>query len=174
MLLAIIVIAILAGCTTAEKLLNKAERKDPAAVARLARTKYPCTDLLRPDTAIIWWDSTIYIECPDNTNPFEVVTVRTDTVNNIVTKIIKVPVKVQLPGKVVTRWFEDSAKLKIYATELSGCNTANEKLQATVISQDKKIARKNKENWIWRIIALCLLAWQGWKLYRRLTTIKLR
>jgi len=161
MLLSIIVIAILAGCTTAEKLLNKAEQKDPAIVAKYARDKYPCTDLLKPDTAVIWRDSTIYIECPDNSNPFEVVTVRTDTVNNIVTRVIKVPVKVQIPGKIVTRWFEDSAKLRVSAVELNGCIEAVKKLQAANDKLTVKIARKSKENWIWRVIALCLM----WHLY---------
>lgn len=168
----IAVVVFLNSCSTAKKLLNKAERKDPTIVAKLARDKYPCTDLLKNDTAIIWKDSIIYVECPDNTNPFEVITVRTDTVNNIVTRVIKVPVKVQIPGKIVTRWFEDSAKLKIYATELNGCITTREKLQAANDKLTVKVARKTKENWIWRIIALCLIAWQVWKIYRRFTTIK--
>lgn len=167
-LLAIIVAAILAGCTTAEKLLNKAERKDPAIVAKYARDKYPCT-LLKNDTAIIWKDSIIYIECPDNTNPFEVVIVRTDTVQNTVIKTIRVPVKVQLPSKLVTRWYEDSAKLKICATELNKSIVAAQKLQADKDKLQHKADRRGKENWIWRAIALCLMAWQGWKIYRKIT-----
>jgi len=141
---------------------------NPAIVAKYARDKYPCTDLLKNDTAIIWRDSTIYIECPDNSNPFEVVTVRTDTVNNVVTRVVKVPVKVQLSGKIVTRWYEDSAKLKIAAVELNGCITAREKLQAANDNLTVKIARKTKENWIWRVIILCWLVWKGIKLYRKI------
>jgi hypothetical protein len=171
----LILCIIIVSCQTAQKLLDKAERKDAAIVAKYARDKYPCTDLLKNDTAIIWRDSTIYIECPDNSNPFEVVTVRTDTVNNIVTRVIKVPVKVQLPGKIVTRWYEDSGKLKVAALELNGCieavkklQAANDKLQAANDKLEGKIARKSKENWIWRIIILCWLIWKGIKIYRKI------
>jgi len=164
----LLIILILAGCSTAKELLDKAERKDPAIVAKYARDKYPCTDLLKPDTAIVWRDSTIYIECPDNSNPFEVVITKTDTVNNVVTRTIKVPVKVQIPGKVVTRWYEDSAKLKIYATELNNCNTEVQTLKASNDSLSKKAARRGKENWIWRAIATVLICWQVWKIYRKI------
>ena len=165
-LLAIIVTAILAGCSTAEKLLNKAERKDPTIVAKLARDKYPCTDLLKNDTAIIWKDSIIYVECPDNTNPFEII--KTDTINNVITRIVKVPVKVQIPGKVVTRWYEDSAKLKINAEHIRDLTKKVSEQETEIVSLNKKVANKSKENWIWRAIALCLIAWQVWKIYRKI------
>jgi len=174
MLLAIIVIAILAGCTTAEKLLNKAEQKDPAIVAKYARDKYPCTELLRPDTSIVYRDSLVLveIECPELIEPTTIVKI--DTVNNVITKTIRVPVNMPIRTQTITKWYEDSAKLKLYDVALNKANTANEKLQAANDKLTVKVARKNKENWIWRAIALCLLAWQGWKLYRRFTTIKLR
>jgi len=166
-LLALIVAAILAGCTTAEKLLDKAERKDAAIVAKYARDKYPCT-LLKNDTAIIWKDSVIYIDCPDNTNPFEVVIVRKDTVQNTVIKTIRVPVKVQLPSKVVTRWYEDSAKLKINDDHIRSLTKKVSEQTDKIVSLNKKVSNKSKENWIWRAIALCLMAWQGWKIYRKI------
>jgi len=169
-LLLIIVVAIIAGCRTAEKLLDKAERKDPAIVAKYARDKYPCTDLLKNDTAIIWKDSIIYIDCPDNTNPFEVVVIKTDTVKNTVIKTVRVPVTVPIQVKYITKWYEDSAKLKIYATELQGCNTAVLKLQTDKDKLTAKAARRGKENWIWRIIATVLICWQVWKIYRKITT----
>lgn len=167
-LLTIIIIAILAGCSTAEKLLDKAEKKDPAIVAKYARDKYPCTDLLKPDTAVIWKDSVIYIECPDNTNPFEVITVRTDTVQNTVIKTVRVPVTVPIQVKYITKWYEDSAKLKVAAVELSGCNTAVLKLQAANDKLSAKAAHRGKENWIWRIIATVLICWQVWRIYRKI------
>jgi hypothetical protein len=168
--LLIIVVAIIAGCRTAEKLLDKAERKDPAIVAKYARDKYPCTDLLKNDTAIIWKDSIIYIDCPDNTNPFEVVVIKTDTVKNTVIKTVRVPVTVPIQVKYITKWYEDSAKLKIYATELNKTIVAAQKLQADKDKLTAKAARRGKENWIWRIIATVLICWQVWKIYRKITT----
>ena len=59
--------------------------------------------------------------------------------------------------------------------------TANTLLQqdtatyrAKIIKLQGKVSAKNKELWFWRIIAIILIAWQAWKFYRRLTTIKLR
>ena len=168
-LLLIIVVAIISGCTTAEKLLDKAERKDAAIVAKYARDKFPCTDLLKPDTSVVYKDSLVFveIECPE-VMPDSVLLIKTDTVKNTIIKTIKVPVNIPIQIKYITKWYEDSAKLKLYDVALNKANTANEKLQATVISQDNKIARKTKENWIWRAIALCLMAWQGWKIYRKI------
>ena len=168
-LLLVIIIGIIAGCSTAEKLLDKAERKDPAIVAKYARDRYPCTELLEPDTAVIWRDSVIYIECPDNTNPFEVVVIKTDTVKNTVIKTVRVPVTVPIQVKYITKWYEDSAKLKVAAVDLQGCNTAVLKLQASNDSLKAKSDRRGKENWIWRIIASVLICWQVWKIYRKLT-----
>lgn len=167
-LLTIIVIAILAGCSTAEKLLDKAEKKDPAIVAKYARDKYPCTDLLKPDTAIIWKDSVIYIECPDNTNPFEVIVVKTDTVKNTVIKTVRVPVTVPIQVKYITKWYEDSAKLKISAVALNNCNTEAKALKVANNKLTAKSARRGVENWIWRVIALILIGLKLLKIYRKL------
>lgn len=171
----LIALLFLSGCYTAEKAtnqVNKADSKYPEIVAKLARDKYPCTDLLKPDTAVVFKDTTIYIDCPEvvTTNNFE--TVRTDTVNHVITKTVRVPVNIPIKTQVVTKWYEDSAKLKLYAVALNKAIAANEKLQASNDTLQNKVARKSKENWIWRIIALCLIAWQAWKFYRRLTTIK--
>lgn len=168
------------SCSTAKELIDKAEKKDPASVATYAREKYPCKDLLKNDTAIIWRDSTIYIDCPDTSanNPYEVI--RYDTINNVITKIvpvtktIRVPVNMPIKTAYVTKWYEDSAKLKIAAVDITWLQDELKKLDAENEKLQKKVARKTKENWIWRAIALCLIAWQGWKFYRRLTTIKLR
>ena len=109
------VIVILASCSTAQELMDKAEKKDPAIVAKLARDKYPCKDILKPDTAVVYKDSLVFVEveCP------EVVTtetiIKTDTINNVVTKTIRVPVTIRTAGQVITKWYEDSAKLKIAA-----------------------------------------------------------
>lgn len=174
-----IVIMCFPRCYTADKAqqqVNKADSKFPDIVAKLARDKYPCKDLLKNDTAVIFKDTTIYIDCPDNsvtqTNPFEVV--RTDTINKVITKTVRVPVTLPVRTAYITKWYEDSAKIKLYVSALNKANTENEKLKETVVKQDKKIANKNKENWIWRIIALALLVWQGIKLWKNITTIKMK
>jgi len=168
----LLLILILTGCSTAKELLDKAEKKDPAIVAKYARDKYPCTDLLKPDTAVIWKDSTVYIDCPEVTTTFE--TVRFDTINNVVTKIVKVPVNMPVRTQTITKWYEDSAKLKILNVEATACQESVKKLQAANDKQAIKISRKSKENWIWRIIALCLAGWTLFRFWNKLTTIKVK
>lgn len=170
-LLLIIIIAIMAGCSSAKKLLDKAERKDSKIVAEYARDKYPCTDILKPDTTVIIKDSLIFIdiECPDIV-PAEIV-VKTDTVNNIITRTIRVPVTLPVQVKYITKWFEDSAKLKIYATDAQSCNTAVLNLREANHTLSVKVSNKGQENWLWRIIAIILIAWQVYKLYRKIKII---
>lgn len=169
----LLILLILAGCSSAKELMDKAEKKDPAIVAKYARDKYPCTDLLKPDTAIIYQDSVVYIDCPETpTNTFEVV--RYDTVNNIITKVVRVPVNMPVQVKTITKWYEDSAKVKLLTEALNKANTANEKLQASCDKLAGKVARKSKENWIWRVIALCLIGWTVFRFWNKLTTIKVK
>jgi len=169
----LLLILILTGCSTAKELLDKAEKKDPAIVAKYARDKYPCTDLLKPDTAVIWKDSLVYIDCPEVTaTTFE--TVRFDTINNVVTNIVKVPVNMPVRTQTITKWYEDSAKLKILNVEATACLDSVKKLTESNDKQAVKISRKSKENWIWRVIALVLIGWQVIKLWGRMTTIKMK
>ena len=165
----------LAGCYTAKKAeqqVNKADSKFPEVVAKLARDKYPCTDLLKPDTAILYKDTTVYIDCPDSIQAtYEVV--RTDTVNNTVVRTVRVPVNIQLPGRTITRWYEDSAKLKLAAVEYNRVVKANEGLQAKNEKLSGKLKHARTENWIWRLIASALIIWQLFKLYKRFTTLKI-
>lgn len=173
-----IVIMCFSKCYTADKAqqqVNKADAKFPEIVAKLARDKYPCTDLLKPDTVVTYEDSLIFIECPDsNYAPGDYATVRTDTIHVAgESRTVRVPVKILVPSKVINNWFEDSAKIKLLMVEVARLNEANMELTNTVKKQDIKIANKNKENWIWRIIALVLIAWQAIKLWKRLTTIKI-
>jgi hypothetical protein len=163
---------LLASCSTAKELLDKAEKKDPAIVAEYARDKYPCTELLKTDTAIIYKDSTIWIECPDSI-PAQYETVRYDTVNNVITKLVKVPVTIRTPERIVTRWFEDSAKLKINAIEINKLQADNSKMADHIVDLNKKVSHRGKENWIWRIIASFFIFLFVWRKYKQLTTIKL-
>lgn len=173
-LLCLIIIAILASCSTAKELIDKAEKKDPAAVAEYARDKYPCKDLLKPDTATLYKDTTIYVDCPDTgkiETGFE--TIRFDTVKLPgQLKTIRVPVTIRTAGQVITRWYEDSAKLKIASVNSTKQQAAIDKLQIERNKYKDKSDHRGKENWIWRIIASVLICWQAFKIYKRLTTIK--
>lgn len=172
-----LLILILSGCYTAKKAeqqVNKADSKYPEIVAKLARDKYPCTDILKPDTAVIWKDTTIYIDCPDTLTTTDFGIVRYDTINNIITRIVKVPVTLPVRIQTITKWYEDSAKLKLAAIEQTKLKNENTELATTVKNQTKKIANKNKELWIWRAIALAFIAWQIIRLWKSLTTIKIK
>jgi len=168
--------AFLTGCYTAKKAeqqVNKANDNFPAVVAKLARDKYPCTDLLRPDTAILYRDTLVYIDCPDSIPAtFEVV--RRDTVNNIVTKTVRVPVTLPIRERVITKWYEDSAKLKLAQIALNGLHKDTARMQARIATLQAQSKRRGTENWIWRAIAISLIVWQGIKLWNRMTTIKMK
>lgn len=157
-ILLLAIISVLASCSTAKELLDKAEKKDPAIVATYARDKYPCTDLLKPDTATIWRDSTVYIECPDSI-PATYETVRYDTVNNTITRVVKVPVTIRTAGQVITRWYEDSAKLKLYRLQVEGLqsDTANYRKQMHKLTG--KVSTRNK--WLlWLlVVVVCETLW---------------
>ncbi len=168
----LVISIILTGCSSAKELMDKAERKDPAVVAEYARDKYPCAQLLKTDTAMIFKDTTVYIECPDSM-PTVFETVRVDTLNSVITRVVKVPVNIKVPGQVITRWFEDSAKLKLYHLQVENLQKDTATLRADRDKFKGKADHRSKENWIWRLIATALICWQVFKLYRRLTTIKI-
>lgn len=171
----LIPILLFTSCYTAKKAeqqVNKADSKFPEVVAKLARDKYPCTDLLKPDTAILYKDTTVYIDCPDSI-PTTYEVVRTDTVNNTVVRTVRVPVNIQLPGRTITRWYEDSAKLKLAAVQYNRVVKANEGLQGKNEKLTGKLKHSRTENWIWRLIASALIIWQLFKLYKRFTTLKI-
>lgn len=158
--------------------VTKANDKFPEIVAQIARDKYPCTDLLKPDTSTVLKDTIVYIDCPDNKNPYEVV--KYDTVNNVVTKIVpitkttKVPVTLPVKTEYITKWFEDSAKLKIASVNAEKQQKSIEKLQASNDKLSKQSAHRGKENWFWRIVASFFIFLFVWRKYKQLTTIKFR
>lgn len=171
-LLLIIIIAMIYGCSSAQKLMDKAERKDPEIVAKYARDKYPCTDLLTPDTTIIYKDSLIFVdvECPD-VIPSEIV-VKTDTIKNTIIKTIRVPVNLPVQIKYITKWYEDSAKLKICDIALNKAHIDNKNLQAANDTLTAKVYHKGLENWIWRIVASIFIFLFVWRKYKQLTSIR--
>lgn len=177
-----LLIMLFSSCYTSQKAtqqVNKANDKFPEIVAKMARDKYPCTDLLKPDTSVIYQDSLVYIDCPDSiTNGKDYtdgkVIIKYDTINNVITRTVKVPVTVQSQTKYITKWFEDSSKLFILNQSNQVLQKNNDNLQSDKDKLTKKVANKNKELWIWRIIALALIVWQGIKLWKNLTTIKIK
>ena len=44
----------------------------------------------------------------------------------------------------------------------------NDKLKTDIVDKSKKIASKNTELWVWRIVAIILLTWQGFKFFKRI------
>jgi len=168
-ILAIAIAAILSGCLSSKELMDKAEKKDPAIVAKYARDKYPCTDLLKPDTAVIWKDTTIYIECPETTkgNDFEVIRYDTIKLPGQI-KTVRVPVTMPVRTVYIDRWFEDSAKSKISAVQITNLQYDTSQLRQSRDSWKGKAKHREKENWVWRIIASVLILWQLWKIYRKI------
>ena len=83
---------------------------------------------------------------------------------------VTLPVRIQT----ITKWYEDSAKLKLAAIEQTKLKNENAELTTTVKNQTKKIANKNKELWIYRAIAFAFIAWQIIRLWKSLTTIKIK
>lgn len=170
----VVIIAVLASCSTAKELIDKAEKKDPAIVADYARQKYPCTDLLKPDTAVVFKDTTIYVDCPDTAQlPTQYEVIRFDTLRLPgQTKTIRVPVTLPIRTQTVTRWYEDSAKLKINQIQINNLQKDTAQLTESRDNWKGKAKHREKENWIWRAIATVLICWQVFKIYKRLTTIK--
>lgn len=154
-----ILIMLFNSCQTAKQLMDKAEKKNPAIVAEYARDKYPCTDLLKPDTAVIFKDTTIYVDCPDTaqTGPYEVTV--TDTVNRVVTKTIRVPVTIKLPGTTITKYYEDSAKLKLAGLQIQGLQADTTRLQAKVNTYKNKLHTRTVQS-LWLLgLVIALTLW---------------
>lgn len=154
--------------------VNKADSKFPEIVAKLARDKYPCSDLLKPDTLTTIKDSLIFVdvECPDTLTTETVL--RTDTLNNVITKTIRVPVNMPIQIRTITKWYEDSAKLKLASIEQNKLIKENERLTTENKIQSKKITNKNKENWFWRIVAAVFIFLFIWRKWKQLTTINFK
>lgn len=173
LLIGVCLAILLFGCSTPQQLMDKAERKNPSIVAQYARDKYPCNDLLRPDTAVIWKDSLIYIDCPepeppagnDYQKPGDTVTVVKWMPGT--TRTVRVPVSIPVKSQLVTRWYEDSAKIKISQVAINQCKKEAEQLQNDNTRLQGKVANKTTENWIWRLIATVCICWIVFKNYKR-------
>jgi hypothetical protein len=102
------------------------------------------------DTIYQTHDTIIEIPCPTE--------VKVDTIKGIIvqTKYIKVPLRVQVPAKVITIYLEDSSKLKELGLQLY-------RYEQDILAKDKrieklenKIERRNKL--IWWLIAAFLIS----------------
>jgi len=155
-------IVLLSSCYTAKKAtdqVNKADAKYPEIVAKLARDKYPCTDLLKPDTATIYRDSLVFIDCPEVVpNDYNIGKTDTIRINGVIYRTVKVPVNMPVKTVQVTKWFEDSAKLKLAAV-------AVDKLQAENQTLAGRLKTRTKLMWIFVIIAFGLTVWNFRKLF---------
>lgn len=141
--------------------MEKAYAKDAAAVADFARENFPCTDLLKNDTTFIIQDSTIYIDCPETKAADYFTVYNTDTVWQKITKTVKVPVNLPVKTFTITRYWEDSAKIKRLTTDSNSCN-------ADLNTTKQKLSKRT--TYLWALLALCigLTAWNFRKLIAKL------
>lgn len=145
-----------ASCYTPNKAIKDARKaldKHPAHVLPIFRNAFPCI-ITASDTIYQVHDTIIEIPCPT-----EVVhESKIDTIKGIIvqTNIVKVPVRVQLPGRVITKYIEDSSKLKELGLQIY-------RYEQDILAKDKrieklenKIERRNKLIW-WLIIAFLVI-----------------
>lgn len=147
----ILIILLFASCNAtkqAAKHLNKAFKKDRVYVAKATRDSFPCIELLRTDTALVVLDSVVYVECPDYSNVVNKVTHDTSFIKGV-NKTIRVPVYIPVQTKIITKYFEDSAKIFIAQKETAKANVETEKYK------NKSQRRGNFITWL--IVAILAL-----------------
>lgn len=137
-----------ASCYTPNKAIKDAQksiRKHPLSVLPIFRNQFPCI-VTDADTIYQVHDTIIEVPCPT-----EIVhETKIDTIKGVIvqTKIVKIPVRVQLPGRIITKYIEDSSKLKELSIQINDKNKRIEKLEG-------KIERRNKAIW-WLVILLLI------------------
>lgn len=129
---------VLVSCYTdkkATKQIEKAMDRKPELALEKFRAKYPCVQT-GSDTTIVIKDTTIEVEveCPDADTTFVRDTIK--TVNNKVI-IKRVPVKVQLPAQVITKYIEDSSKIKLLTLKIERLKAENTDLKERVTNLRK-------------------------------------
>lgn len=167
----LIVAALLSSCYTdkkATKQVTKAIQNKPLIAAKLTRDAYPCITV-KSDTAVIYKDSIVMVDCPPNANEYfivhDTITKKPDTVF-IAGK--KVPVKIQLPQIRIVEKIEDSAKINIARAEVDAALLQVRKTEDKLLIANNTIAKHEKNEaslwwtvknffsfrWIW---LLCVL-----------------
>ena len=170
----IFALLLLTGCYNAKKAqkhVNKALLEYPDKVATIARDAFPCITTAS-DTVTITDTLLDFIDCPEAPGPEYV----RDTViiSGVKTVTVKVPGKTQVKTVTVTQRIEDSAKIKLYLSVIADRDQQIESNKATILKQDKKISRKNKELWVHRSLWFLLILYGCYRIWRNLTTIKVR
>ena len=164
------VAAYLCSCSLAKraaKHIEKAYKLDPATVAKIARDKFPCTELLKTDTLTEVTDSIIYVDCPDNNgSDYADGQIRHDTLLiRGVSGQIRIPVHIPIQTKTIFKYFEDSAKILLLNSDLK----VNGKIIKDLTDGNTKL--KSKLNW-WRgfaAIGIILLLISAFLNYLQLT-----
>lgn len=151
------------------KKLSKIAERSPEVVAAKCVEKFPCVTMAS-DTIRDSVDNIIFVQCPDDYVK--------DTVQVVNEKIVYKPVligknnvvAVRVPQETITivKSVKDSAELFLLHAELNKAKLALNKANEVIVSQGKEIAHKSKENWLWRILAMLLIGWQVFKIYRKL------
>ena len=107
----------LSSCYSPRKALDKAYRKAPTEVAKFTREKFPCITVAS-DTVTQLVEVTTEADCPPSDT---VVLLKTDSVPVEIyrtnTRTVRVPVRVQVPGRTITIRVEDSAKIYLLTAQ---------------------------------------------------------
>lgn len=155
----IVFLFLLAGCYTSQKAIkqaNKAIKEHPADVLPLFRANFPC-DVLHVDTSIIYTDTVINFECPEQVLP-QIDTVL-DTVTRVIFKAGKTTVvtkKIQLPAKIITKSVLDSSLTRELQLKLLVCET-NYAVDLKELEKAKK-GNKTRNYWIFSLILLLIIS----------------
>ena len=161
----ITLLLIISGCYTAkkaDKAIDKAQRNYPEVVAKKARSLYPCTTT-KQDTAYIQHDTIIEIPCPEVPIIVDTLLLRDTFRDTLVlsnTNRIKVPVRVQIPTRTITKYVEDSAKIYVLNSELNTCDDRVKRLELQL--QQVTESRSKWRKW-------CLITWVVCALYLLVT-----
>jgi len=141
------------SCTTSKNAAKKAEKimdKYPEKVLPILRKKAPCITV-KYDTTFTSIDTVINIDCPEIDTPKYF----TDTVIRDVKKTIKVPYRVTLPAKIITKYIEDSAKIKELTLKLDREIFDKEEALKREKETTAKLNKVRKtRNWLWLILIM--------------------
>jgi len=173
-IIALLVLVILPSCYNAKKAqkqVNKALLEYPEKVATIARDAFPCITIAS-DTVRVTDTLLDFIDCPEVPDP----EYKRDTIviNGVKTVYVKVPAKVQVKTVTVTNKIEDSAKLKVLNKMVQDRDIIISDQSAEIKSKSATISNKNKEIWIHRGIWILIALYLIYRLWRNITTVKIK
>lgn len=137
-----------AGCYTpkkADKQLAKAMSEYPEKVAGVCKDEFPCKPGKRDTVEKVYYDL-IEVECPDY--PDAVHDTIRDTLKQESIRIVKVKVPVQGKETIITQYLVDSALVKFWQSNYQKWQKESDKWQSKY---------KSRMNWVWALIALCVI-----------------